>query len=200
MDSWRGAVDIYPPGCLQQAVSPKATRHTQMSLFGGVVGGTNSAVSAAMRRKPRQTRKHHQRYQPLPLHDVQGVLLDKPLAPFLLAVASVGTGAVCGVASGFMVGGPIGSAAGGLFGAAIGAAVLHRASLFPQGVEACRAELEEITVAQMKLAANRAKVEAVIANKYGQPTKVYHLEPEKLGALLHATQRNAARRLGAPPP
>ena len=98
------------------------------TLWGGVVGGTNSAVSAAMRRKPRQTRKHHQRYQPLPLHDVQGVLLDKPLAPFLLAVASVGTGAVCGVASGFMVGGPIGSAAGGLFGAAIGAAVLHRAS------------------------------------------------------------------------
>ena len=70
-------------------------------------------------------------------------------------------------------------------------------SLFPQGVEACRAELEEMTQAQTKLAANKAKVEAVIANKYGEPNKIWQLEPEKLGALLHATtRRNAMPRDG----
>ena len=70
-------------------------------------------------------------------------------------------------------------------------------SLFPQGVEACRAELEEMTLAQTKLAADKAKVEAVIANKYGEPNKIWQLEPEKLGALLHATtRRNAMPRDG----
>ena len=76
-------------------------------------------------------------------------------------------------------------------------------SSLPQGIDACCAELEEIELGQRKLAARKAKVEAVIANDHGRPTNVSHLSFDNLGALLHSTTHttyNAMPRDGRAPP